>query len=195
MRQLHFKTYKPRKKLRNALISGLLVILLGFLSPFLAEAQFVNLSMEVETELSVVTIKDLDFGTAPVESGKLQIRPGDPGIGIFKVRGLRNLQLFISFDAPKKLRHAEPNVDASIPIDLKFAYNNRGHNNSRQATRIDGRNTSLTLSGREGEVNETLSEYFKTEWANMYLYVFGTLNIGNIPAGIYKENITVTIEY
>ena len=182
---------------RNAAIAAVTLGLLGLLYPMAANAQFVNLSMQIETEFSATTEKNLDFGTIAVQSGQKRINLGDPGMGVVTFRGLRYQRLIISVDEPERLVHAGEEEDRSIPLELNFAYNNRGSNTPEQSMALDEAGTSLTLLGEGVDLRETrgLSEYLQSEWANMYIYIYGAVNVGNVPTGVYKNQVTVSIEY
>ena len=180
----------------SAALAGIMCMLMTLLVPHTVGAQFVNFSMEIEPEFSATTEKNLDFGTIAVQSGEKRINLGDPGMGVVAFRGLRYQRLFVSVDEPDRLVHAEEE-DQYIPIDLMFAYNNRGSNTPEQSMVLDEAGTSLTLLGEGFDLSQTrgLSEYLQSEWANMYIYIYGAVDVGNVPTGVYENQVTVSIEY
>ncbi len=176
--------------------AGIILVIACFLIPVRqAQAQFIYFSMEVEPELSATTLEDLDFGTIPVESGRSSIGLGEAGMGVFMLRGLQYQRLTFELEVPEELNHELPGIDATIPIDLNFAYNNRGTNNSNTATIVDGLDATLTLLGDDFQAGQPISEYLQSNWAQMYIYVYGSIEIGNVPSGVYKNQVTVRVEY
>lgn len=176
---------------------GLFLILLNVLSVSTANAQFVNFTFELETEFSASTEEDLNFGTLPVQSGINRIGLGDQGMGVVMFRGIRYQRLYITVDEPDQLLHSDSDNNSAIPIDLNFAYNNRGEDNPDGSTELDEYGTSLTLLGQGVDFSEAegLNEYLQSEWANMYIYVYGSVEVGNVSPGVYKNQVTVSIEY
>lgn len=94
----------------------------------------------------------------------------------------------------------------SIPFTLKAAYANRGQNNISDAQFIPVSSGNLgdarfpILSRQQqppgpppppptGEFNQALVE------ETAYLYLYGEIDVGNVDAGLYTGNITVTVEY
>ncbi len=95
--------------------------------------------------------------------------------------------------------------DKRIPFTLEAAYANRGNNNIADAKifTVASNNTSerfpilarlnqapgppptpTTASFNQSAVNETV-----------YIYLYGSINVGNVVAGTYSGDLQVTIEY
>ncbi len=191
-----FKTpYRPFGKYLIYAVGCIGLLVAGITFPPPVDAQFIHFSMEVETEQSARTLDNLDFGNIPIRSGEKSIGLGDQGMGIFALKGIRYQRLIIELEVPDRLHHENPDIKSSIPIHLNIAYNNRGQNEVETATKAKNLKANVTLLGKNEYSNQTLSEYLQSEWAIMYLYVYGFLEIDNVPSGIYKNKVTVKIEY
>ena len=168
-------------------------ILLSFLILLIAtsttSAQFINLRLTIEPELRATVIQPLNFGTQVTNSGRTEIQLGDANMGIFSIRAFHTQNIYIELQYPEALENNEPRITANIPLELGMAYNNSGSDNPQNST---------TLPLNEGLVSitqNTTPEQEAEVWKQMYIYVYGSIVIGNIPNGIYTGDIILTLDY
>lgn len=156
-----------------------------------ARAQFLHFEMNIEAELGVEVLQNLDFGTALANSGPQTVTLGDPGTGIFSISGSQSQSVIVSIDAPDALSPADPDHADKIPLTLDLAYNNRGNNDFAQALPISGRSIRFPLTSMARQ--DTKAKGLVTNAA--YIYVYGSLFIGDVPEDTYSGDITLAVEY
>jgi hypothetical protein len=167
----------------------LLIILFNLGITAAVSAQFINLRLTVEPELRATVIQPLDFGTQITNSGRTSIELGDANMGIFSVRAYHTQNIFIDLQYPDALENNEPGVTADIPLELGMSFNNSGTDNPQNST---------PLPLNEGLVSITQNTTPETDadvWKQMYIYVYGSIVIGNIPNGIYTGDIILNLDY
>lgn len=162
-------------------------LFLGMIMP--VQAQFINLQLKVEPELSATVEQDLDFGTQVTNSGRTEIQLGDVNMGVFSIRAFHTQNLYLTLEYPELLQSEAPDNDDDIPIELQMAYNNRDNNNPANA-RILTDNSGL-ISIHEN----TQAEFDGEVWKQMYIYVFGAIEVGNISNGVYSGDIVLSVDY
>ena len=155
------------------------------------KAQFVNISLRVEPELSAEVVSNLSFGQIVSNTGVKNIQRGDPGMGVLSIKGFNNQRVYISVFEPSALTHQNPAIKDEIQLDLKVSVNNTGNDDITNSFEIQGTNNLINIHEPE---NASVSGISKV-WETLYLYVYGTLNIGNIPNGVYEGEIFFVIEY
>lgn len=154
-----------------------------------SHAQFINLQLRVEPELSATVEQNLDFGTQVTNSGRTEIQLGDVNMGVFSIRAFHTQNLYLTLQYPETLVNDTPGIEDEIPLELEIAYNNRGNNNPLNA---------LLLSNNSGliSIHERTQEEFDQEvWKEMYLYVYGAIEVGNIANGVYSGDIVLSVDY
>jgi hypothetical protein len=156
-----------------------------------ADAQFVNIQLTIEPELSATVVTELNFGTIITNSGERQVELGDPNMGVFTVRGFKSQKVFVSATFPEALEHENPDISANIPIDLTLSINNSGVNEYENSFQIENLNTLVDIH----DPSKSTSNSNTNVWETMYIYVFGSIFIGNIPNGTYDGNIMLTVQY
>lgn len=153
---------------------------------------------------------DLDFGTVIKNSGNYSV--GINNSKVVTITGVKYLDVIIEVTGDNSL-YLNGNTgyagdsQKSIPLTLEAAYaNNKGTPTIGQAKFISdiGNNSFIkrlpilerrhqppgppppppTNAFDQSQVEETL-----------YLYLFGSINVGNVDAGSYSSQITVTINY
>lgn len=148
-------------------------------------AQFLNIQIEIEPETNTRVEQSLDFGQVSTNTGLLQINPGDPNMGIFSINAVRTQRILLSMQTPDFLEH--PNLDAQIPMDLQLAYVNFGINDYRQSQPVVNTQEELVIYPPPNQP--------ENEWSSAYLYVYGSIDIGNVPSGVYVGDVTLSIEF
>jgi len=161
-------------------------ILLSSKSSF---SQFINLQIRIEPEITAKVEQQLTFGDLVINSGQKIIGLGDVNMGVFSIRALYTQSIYLSLIAPQSLTHSNPAISDVIPIDLNLAYNNSGQNNSNRTTELLNNFGYLQVYD-----NEALPRP-ENIWQELYLYVYGTIDVGSVTFGEYSSDIILIIEY
>jgi len=157
-----------------------------------AYAQFIDIQITIEPELSATVVNDFNFGQLAANSGEVLIELGSPSMGVFSISGFKNQRVYLDVDYPEALIHQDPLVNGKIPLTINLAANNTGEDDYRSSFPIDGKNTLINIHA-SSEVSP--SENSQNIWEVMYVYVYGSLNIGNIPNGTYLGDIYLSVVY
>jgi hypothetical protein len=164
---------------------------LGFaMYPFQqTHSQFLNLQLKVEPELSTTVEQNLDFGTQVINSGRNEIRLGDVNMGVFSIRAYHTQNVYLNLEYPDSLVSNFNQSFESIPLYLSMSYNNSGNNNA---------SNSIPLTQNSGLVSiheNTGSENSRDLWKQLYLYVYGYIDVNNVPNGVYSADIVLRVDY
>lgn len=178
-------------KLNKNIISLFFVLFFSGLAPNLVLAQFINLQIRIEPELSATVEQELDFGTFAINSGEQFIGVSDVNAGIFSVRAYYTQNVFIELVLPPELNHINPAISDVIPIDLQIAYNNMGNRSSSEAQVLQDNKGILPIN----EYDELITSNSPEIWRELYLFVFGSIYVNDIASGIYESEIVLSIEY
>lgn len=154
-------------------------------------AQFINLQIRVEPELSAAVEQDLDFGQLIINSGIKEIELGDLNMGIFNIRAYYTQNIYVNLDVPQFLTHSNPAVDDVIPLDLNVSYNNQGNRSVNNAIELEGNNGYLAVANNPSD-RVTADQ---SVWQELMLFVYGTIDVGNINEGQYSAEILLYLEY
>lgn len=155
--------------------------------PVQVYAQFMNLQIEVEPELSVTVLQPLDFGTVVVNSGITEVTPGDPSMGVFSIDVINTQQLLVSFEKPDALLNQTSGQTGSIPIQINASYLSYNNDSVQLSTPIRRNPESFTINAAPGQSSEI--------WARAYIYVYGSIDVQNIPEGEYTGELILNITY
>jgi hypothetical protein len=150
-------------------------------------AQFINIQLTIEAELSTEMEQALSFGTQVTGSGLKVIALGDPGMGIFSIKALRTQEIKISLIYPDNLESDK--TDSKIPLDLNISYNNSGKDNPQNSIPILGN------SGYTSIYNNNLPFDSNEVWQELFVYVYGSIDIGEIPNAEYEADVILNIDY
>ncbi|MEX0609188.1 MAG: hypothetical protein WD016_12240 [Balneolaceae bacterium] len=164
-----------------------LLIFTGIQNP--VKGQFVNIQLKVEPELSATIEQNLEFGNIVTNSGRTNISLGDVNMGIFKIRAFHTQNVYLSLQYPEYLSHSDTRIDDRITLDLSMAYNNMGTNSYSDAMLLNGNNGYISVHERTAET------YTNEIWKELYIYVFGIIDVGNITNGMYSGNIILSIDF
>ena len=176
-------------QLASIMIKVLAFILLNMMALLPIQAQFINLQLSIDAELTATVEQPLDFGTQLTNSGRVEIGLGDVNMGIFSIRAYRTQNVYIELSYPPALRPSSPEISAQIPLDLDIAYNNSGTNNVDNAQPLTSESGFIAIS--ENTQAATNSDI----WKQLYIYVYGAIEVGNIPNGIYTGDIVLTVDF
>ena len=155
-----------------------------FCLPTLAGAQFLDLQLKVEPELTATTERPLDFGIQAPNSGRVTIPLGAVNMGIFSIRALEHQNLLVTLSLPEELPHDNPAVEQAIPLDLHARYGYAAQNPENS--------TPLDVSGQPMTVAPTAGP---GPWSILYIFVYGSIEIGAVPDGNYGDEILLSVEY
>jgi len=149
--------------------------------------QFVSVQLELKAELETTILSELNFGNAVINTGEQAILLGDPNMGIFEVKTYNTQMINLSLVAPQHLTHVNPGFSDRIPISIRSSYSNSGINDYRNSVPMQNNEAFIKVNNSPGEDN------FST--GSFYIYVFGSVNIGNINQGVYTGEIRLIIDY
>ena len=158
-----------------------------FLLPASVNGQFLNIQIDVEPEVDTRVEQSLDFGEIMTGEGLQQIQLGSPNMGIFHIRALRTQRLLVSLDADTELTHESSSINATVPIQLYANYTNDGVDNY-----LNSEEMGSTL---ETIVVEAPPHSPESVWSSMYLYIYGDIDMGNVPTGVYRGEVVLTVIY
>ncbi|MDZ7807190.1 MAG: hypothetical protein U5K71_08740 [Gracilimonas sp.] len=167
----------------------LLSLLICLFATTSVSAQFINLRLTVEPELRATIVQPLDFGIQITNSGRTTIQLGDANMGIFSVRAYHTQNIYIDLQYPDALENSEPGVTADIPLELGMSFNNSGNDNPQNSTPLPLNEGLVSIT------QNTTPELEADVWKQMYIYVYGSIVIGNIPNGIYTGDIVLNLDY
>lgn len=167
----------------------LTVLSLAFSAVQELNAQFINLQIRIEPEITAKVEQNLNFGDLVIGSGIKRIGLGDLNMGVFSIRALYTQSIYLSIRASDALVHTNPLINDQIPIDLSIAYNNTGDNNANRSVELTDDLIYLPVYENLSNPNP------QTVWQELYLYVFGTIDVGEVAMGEYATDITLIIEY
>jgi hypothetical protein len=150
-------------------------------------SQVLNIQLEVEPEVETLVDQSLDFGQLIAGTGYQEIPLGSPNMGVFQVRALNAQRLILSLDSTDELLHAELGQFATIPVDLRASYTNNGVDDYRASTAMGSFFETIVL--------EAPPQNPDAVWSRIYVYVYGGINLGLVPPGIYRGEIVLTVIY
>ncbi|MEQ8525862.1 hypothetical protein [Gracilimonas sp.] len=165
-----------------------ILLLVISLSP-ITKAQFINLQLKIEPELSATVEQDLDFGTLVTNSGRTEIQLGDVNMGVFSIRAFHTQNVYLNLQYPEVLRNENPAISDEIPLQLNMSYNNTGNNNAINSAPLTANSGFISIH------DNTQLENRNDIWKQMYIYVYGAIEVGNIPNGVYTGEVVLSVDY
>ena len=161
----------------------LFILCIGSL-PNTGHAQFIDLQLNIDSKLTSSTQQQLEFGTMVTNSGWQTIELGSLNMGIFSITGLENQTLLIDLQKPDQLLHDNPAIERTVPLQLfaRYGYSAQEYQDS----------TPLTGNTARIKVDPNPNP---GPWNTIYLFIYGSVDIGNIPEGMYSNEIVLNIEY
>lgn len=154
------------------------------LLPLTAQAQFIDLQLNIEPKLEARMEKPLNFGILESNTGRRTIELGSSGMGVFSITAMENQLLFVSLDLPKTLHHENPAVSDIIALDLYVRY----------GFSVEKARNSFVLSDGSSSIRVEESDY-PGPWSRIYLFIFGSIDIRDVPEGLYSNEIVLNVEY
>lgn len=176
---------KGQKMIKNFV--EILIILSLAIQVTQIQAQFLNIEIEVEPSVDATVEQRLDFGQLVAGGGLQEIPLGSPDMGVFHIRALRAQRLLISIDAESELIHENPNINASIPLQIFGNYTNDGIDNFRNSNALTDELEMIIVEPPPGSPDSV--------WSGIYIYIYGSIDLRNVPLGIYAGDIVLSIVY
>lgn len=158
-----------------------------FLFTGTASGQFLNLQIEVEPEVDTTVEQSLSFGQVTSGAGQVRIQLGDPNMGVFRISAIRAQRLLISLEHSIELTSRAGANPASIPFDIEASYTYFGVNDYRESVPLTSDIENIVIEAPPTAPNAT--------WSSAFIYVYGTLDIGNVPNDVYVGEVQLTIVY
>ena len=155
-------------------------------------AQFINLQLKIEPELSASVVNDLNFGRIATNFGLKSVDIGDPNMGIFTIRAFRNQRIFVELINPDQLKHENPAINEGIPVLLQASVNNRGEDDYRNSFDIPMSGALFNVYDYPSGIQ---SRNTSDLWETVYIYVYGSIDVGNIPTGVYEGDVFLSVVY
>lgn len=152
-------------------------------------AQFINLQIRIEPEITAKVEQNLNFGELVIGSGQKYIGLGDINMGVFSIRALYTQSIYLSMNATDALVHTNPFITDQIPINLNIAYNNTGNNNANRSIELSEDLIYLPVYDNPGAPTPN------PIWQELYVYVFGTIEVGEVATGEYFSELTLIVQY
>lgn len=187
-----------RRATLTPLTTLLLLSLPGVAGTGALRAQTIPFGIHATVDLNVAAEADLDFGWLVREQGLTTVSLGDAGMGIISITGQADLDVLVTLDVPAALVNAQ-NPAQTIPFTFSAAYANRGRDHTADAVPFNGTTARFQIRRRDGgppgPPPHPPHEGYEAPPETAYLYLYGTLNVGEVTAGEYTGMITVHVEY
>ncbi|MBR9916827.1 hypothetical protein GYB29_03860 [bacterium] len=152
--------------------------------------------------------EELEFGTLIQNQGPTSIDLVNAKV--LTLEGVKYLDVIVDITADNYLLlngdlGCETDPSCRIPFTLQAAYANRGNNNVNESVSITVLSNVASAqfqilqrtSGPPGPPPTPVYEGYDPNIFNetAYLYIYGSINVGNVDAGSYTSSISVTINY
>lgn len=178
-------------------------------SVFAQEIDFGQYSSAYSISLSEFNpSEELEFGTLIQNQGPASIDLVNAKV--LTLEGVKYLDVLVDITADNYLLlngdlGCETDPSCRIPFTLEAAYANRGNNNVNESVSITVLSNVASAqfqilqrtNGPPGPPPTPVYEGYDPNIFNetAYLYIYGSINIGNVDAGSYSSSISVTINY
>lgn len=151
-----------------------------------ASAQFIDVNLRLEPQIIAAVERPIRFGTVISGSGLRRVELGEQDMGIFVVEGLNGQEILVQINSSEQLISDPNDPDAPmIPIDLNIR-NGKYLDNPFDSDLIN-LNTPTVLSIDNPESDAPTGRTF--------FYVYGSINVGIIPAGTYTGSVVLNVSY
>jgi hypothetical protein len=170
-------------KSNKVIIAGWVILLLAGCASR-AKGQFVNLNLKVESKVTTKRTHPLHFKSVNVNSGHQSINWGSARMGTFHITALKHQSLLIRLDKPRFLYHEGAAFGSVIPVQLHVRYSYASH---EPDDAVLLRSTPVVITLHTG--------HSAGPWRTVYLFIYGSLRIENVPAGIYSNKMVITLAY
>ncbi|MDI6401975.1 hypothetical protein QLX67_08215 [Balneolaceae bacterium ANBcel3] len=182
--------FTPSARITKRLLAG--CILFAFiLMPCVSHGQFIRLSFDIESELIVEELRSLYFGEVVANAGVVRIPLGDMDMGVYRISGPPNLVVTLALDLPDYLTiEDEEGAEFQIPVSLETAYINRGVNQASEAMPMPPSfRFPIMADAPATPPGQPVPS------SSAFVYVYGEIDIGDIPPGNYSANVFMSVEF
>lgn len=203
---------RPNSTIDLRFVSFILFFVVSQILTYPLNAQEINFG-EFSSKYSVTVselnpAEDLAFGMVIQNEGLKTIDLIDAKV--LMIEGVKYLDVIVDITADNHL-YLDTDISCNgsntncIPFTLQAAYANRGANNTNQAILMQVASNVATAQfpilarGNQPPGPPPTPDYEGYNPAlyneTAYLYLYGSLNVGNVDAGSYSGNITITVTY
>ncbi|MGB9591582.1 MAG: DUF4402 domain-containing protein [Candidatus Kryptoniota bacterium] len=163
------------------------ILFLSFIFFVLNESAFSQttsrtITIDVVNGLSLFVDHQIDFGEVVQNSGVKSLTVNSPNAGHLTITGQGFKRVYVTLTPPSTLVSGSN----SIPYTPLAAYNNSADNPSG-ATAIPIPPGTANFILNASSVNWRLR--------NAYIYLFGSINVANVPPGTYNGTFVVSVHY
>lgn len=192
----------------HQILLGAIFFLLNVSFVSAQEIDFEDFSDYSVTVAELAPAEDLDFGMVIQNEGIVSV--DILNAKVMMIEGVKYLDVLVDITADDYL-FLDNDVACNgtnsncIPFTLEAAYANKGSNNTNQAILMQVASNIASayfpILGRGNRpagppptpVYEGYDPALHNETA--YLYIYGFINVGNLDAGSYTGNVTITVSY
>ncbi|HKJ44230.1 MAG TPA: DUF4402 domain-containing protein [Balneolales bacterium] len=150
-----------------------------------------------QVPLSFTVVNDINFGQVVTNEGLVRLNKGDNGMGVLKITGQKNMDITINIPSSVKLYDASNTNYMNYTI--RAAYNNKGQNDYTQTQPFNVPSQTFRVGGRNqgppAPPPTPAHHGYIPPTGSAWLYLFGNLNVTNVPVGQYHGTITITVIY
>ncbi|MEX1010542.1 MAG: hypothetical protein WDZ29_00620 [Balneolaceae bacterium] len=165
----------------------ILTLLLSLWVPPQLSGQFLTVEIEVPSEVNATVESNLSFGSVVAGNGISRVELGDMGMGVFGINGLTGQRLHFTLNLPERLTATDPAITATIPIRMEAALVDFGVNDYRLARPFTLPTEDVTIQPPPNAPGQN--------WSSVFLYLYGEVEVGNIPNATYSGEIVLDILY
>ncbi len=140
------------------------------------------ISIGVAQGLSLYVNKGLTFGTIVQQAGNVSVQLTSLSAGEVTIYGQKNRSVYVTLSPPSAL----VNGSNTITYTPQAAYNSSADNPSSATV---WSNPSGLQSAIQLQANS------HGQGAEAYIYVYGSLNVGNVTPGAYTGNFGISVTY
>jgi hypothetical protein len=152
-------------------------------------AQIINVDIEIPPEIKSNIVSNIEFPEVITNSGLFDIQLGDPNMGIFSITALNTQLLQIDLVVPEYLTPSFIGKNDVIPIKINSYYNSAGIDDYRDAIPLVNNTGRISFGNRNVSMNQSIN------WETVYIYITGSIEVGNISEGTYTGVIELIVDY
>lgn len=192
---------------------GIVAAILMLAGASRGQAQRVGFGLFSNHNLTLTSVgpAELDFGI--VLSGQpnpVNILLTDPEVVVIEIEGVAYLDVTVTITPPENNRIALEGIPGnfydnskSMPVSIHMAYSNSGAQDASaalaQAMVVAGNQVTFPvrrrLSGPPGPPPTPPHAGYTPPTAKAYIFIYGSLTVGNVNAGPYSGEIEIHAEY
>jgi hypothetical protein len=156
-----------------------------------------TIKFQGQIPITFTVISNVNFGHVITNEGTVSILKGGTGMGKLKVTGQENMDITVNIPSIVKLYDASNSNYMNYTI--RAAYNNLGKDNYIQTKPFNLPTQTFRMVGRNqgppAPPPTPSHKGYTPPSGSAWLYLFGDLNVTNVPAGSYHGTIPITVIY